>query len=46
MLVECLMQQGTDILQVVSCLFVAKDLIYFSKKKEGEGEGKAPHNTF
>lgn len=41
------MQQGTDILQVVSCLFVTKDLIYFIKKKRrGEGEGKAPHNTF
>lgn len=40
------MQQGTDILQVVSCLFVAKDLIYFSKKKGGGGRGEGTPQHF
>jgi len=38
------MQQGTDILQVVSCLFVTKDLIYFIKKKGG-GRERGRHPT-
>lgn len=40
------MQQGTDILQVVSCLFVTKDLIYFIKKKEGGGRGEGTPQHF